>query len=53
MASAFVEYSLSVNIQPHWDASANNEASIRVAKKVGFEKIQDYSVFFGEFTNNI
>ncbi|MFX0123203.1 MAG: GNAT family N-acetyltransferase [Candidatus Hodarchaeota archaeon] len=51
MASAFVEHSLSINIQPHWDASANNEASIRVAKKVGFRKIQDYYVFFGAFTN--
>ncbi len=51
MATAFVEYGLSVNTQPHWDASANNEASIRVAKKVGFRKIQDYTVFFGAFTN--
>ena len=51
MASAFVEYSMSVNIQPHWNASAINEASIRVAKKVGFKKIQDYSVFFGAFAN--
>lgn len=51
MASAFVEYSLSVNFQPHWDASVNNEASIRVAEKVGFKKIQDYYVFFGAFTN--
>lgn len=50
MASAFVEHSLSVNIQPHWDASANNEASIHVAEKVGFQKIQDYSVFFGAFS---
>ena len=51
MASAFIEYCLSVNIQPHWDASANNEASIRVAKKVGFNQIQEYSVFLGAFTN--
>ncbi|UCG02965.1 MAG: GNAT family N-acetyltransferase [Candidatus Heimdallarchaeota archaeon] len=49
MASAFVEHSLSVNIQPHWNSSANNEASIRVAKKVGFRKIQDYYVLFGAF----
>ena len=51
MASAFVEHCLSVNIQPHWDASANNEASLRVAKKVGFNEIQKYSVFLGTFTN--
>lgn len=52
MASAFVESALSNNIQPHWDAGASNYASIRVAKKVGFEKIQDYKTFFGSFTNN-
>ncbi len=52
MASAFVEHSLSVNIQPHWDASANNEGSIRVAEKVGFREIQDYQVFYGSFTNS-
>ncbi len=51
MASAFVEYSLSINIQPHWDSSANNKGSIRVAEKVGFRKIQDYHVLFGSFTD--
>ncbi|MFW9906154.1 MAG: GNAT family N-acetyltransferase [Candidatus Thorarchaeota archaeon] len=51
MASAFVEHCLSVHIQPHWDASANNEASIGVAKKVGFKEIQEYSTFLGAFTN--
>ena len=53
MASAFVEHSLSVNIQPHWDASADNNASVRVAEKVGFSKIQDYEVYFGAFTSKI
>jgi RimJ/RimL family protein N-acetyltransferase len=51
MASAFVEHCLSVNIQAHWDASANNKASLRVAKKVGFNEIQKYSLFLGTFTN--
>jgi tetratricopeptide (TPR) repeat protein len=51
MTSAFVEHCLSVNIQPHWDASGNNEASLRVAEKVGFNEIQEYSVFLGTFTN--
>ncbi len=49
MASTFVEHCLSVNIHPHWDASADNHASIRVAEKVGFRQIQDYSVLFGAF----
>ena len=51
MASAFIEHCLSVKIKPHWDASANNVGSIRVAEKVGFRKIQDYDVYFGEFIN--
>lgn len=49
MASAFVEHSLSINIQPYWDASADNHASVRVAEKVGFKQIQDYYVLFGTF----
>lgn len=51
MTSAFVRHCLSVKIRPHWDAMANNHASIRVAEKVGFEKIQDYTVLFGSFTD--
>jgi len=51
MTSAFVKHCLSVNIRPHWDAMANNHASIRVAEKVGFERIQDYTVLFGSFTD--
>ena len=53
MASAFVEHCLLVNIQPYWDAATNNGASIRVAEKVGFSKIQDYEVYFGAFTSKI
>ncbi|MFX0185423.1 MAG: GNAT family N-acetyltransferase [Candidatus Hodarchaeota archaeon] len=49
MASAFVEYSLSLKIQPHWDSFTDNQASIRVAEKVGFKKIQEYTVLFGSF----
>ncbi|MFX0050403.1 MAG: GNAT family N-acetyltransferase [Candidatus Hodarchaeota archaeon] len=52
MASTFVEHCLSVNIRPHWDASASNQVSRRVAEKVGFEKIQNYTVLFGSFTKN-
>ncbi|MHA2244102.1 MAG: GNAT family N-acetyltransferase [Candidatus Hodarchaeales archaeon] len=49
LSAAFVEYSMSVNIQPYWDAATYNDASIRVAQKVGFRKIQDYDVLFGTF----
>ncbi|MFX0209718.1 MAG: GNAT family N-acetyltransferase [Candidatus Hodarchaeota archaeon] len=52
MTLAFVNHCLSVNIRPHWDVSANNHASMRVAEKVGFKKIQDYTVLFGSFIKN-
>ncbi len=52
IASAFVEYSLSVGIDPHWDSSANNKPSVSVAKKTGFKLIQDYDVLFGTFSNS-
>ncbi|MHA2226779.1 MAG: GNAT family N-acetyltransferase [Candidatus Hodarchaeales archaeon] len=51
MASAFIEQCFSLNIQPHWDASANNQVSVRVAENVGFEKLHLYNVFMGSFTN--
>ncbi len=50
MASAFVEYALSMNIKLHWDAFSNNYASTRVAEKIGFRLIEEYEVFFGSYT---
>ncbi|MHA2073767.1 MAG: GNAT family N-acetyltransferase [Candidatus Hodarchaeales archaeon] len=52
MTSAFIEQCLTSNIQPHWDAFANNHASINVARKTGFVKIEDYDVYFGSFFNS-
>lgn len=48
-ASAFVNHCISRRIVPRWDSWSNNMPSIRVARKVGFEKIMDYSVYFGSF----
>jgi GNAT superfamily N-acetyltransferase len=47
-AGAFVEQALSRAITPHWDAWADNVASLAVARKVGFEKLLDYSVYLGK-----
>jgi len=52
MASAFVEHCLKTNIKPYWDSYSNNYASIRVAEKIGFKKIEDYHVYFGSFINS-
>jgi RimJ/RimL family protein N-acetyltransferase len=49
LASVFVDYCISKDIVPHWDSWNNNLPSIRVAENVGFEKISDYSVYFGSF----
>ncbi len=49
-ASAFVEHCQKRGITPHWDAWATNTPSVRVAEKVGFRKIEDYSIWLGKFT---
>jgi RimJ/RimL family protein N-acetyltransferase len=45
-ASAFVQHSLSLQITPHWDSWTANLPSVAVAARVGFEKVQEYSVYF-------
>jgi len=49
-ASAFAEHALAHGIKAHWDAWATNAPSVRMAEKVGFEKVEDYTVTFGEFS---
>ncbi|MCX6344108.1 MAG: GNAT family N-acetyltransferase [Armatimonadetes bacterium] len=49
-ATAFISHCLSHGIAPHWDSWADNIGSIRVAEKVGFRKVLDYSVYYGQFT---
>jgi RimJ/RimL family protein N-acetyltransferase len=48
-AAHFVDYCLSHNITPHWECSSRNIASIRVAEKLGFERIQESIFWGGEF----
>ena len=49
MASSFVEYCLHKDITPHWDSFDDNVPSLRVAEKIGFERVSEYSVYFGSF----
>jgi len=43
-ASAFTQHATRLGWQVNWDCWLNNTPSIRVAEKVGFEKINDYRV---------
>lgn len=49
VAQAFVGHCLSMGITPHWDSWGDNVASLRVAEKVGFEMVLDYSVLYCSF----
>ena len=48
-ARAFVEHCAGHGIVPHWDAGADNVPSVAVAEKLGFRRIESYSVFVGSF----
>ncbi|MCM1989046.1 GNAT family N-acetyltransferase [Oceanirhabdus seepicola] len=41
-ATAFVDYCVSNNITPHWDAYEDNYSSVALAEKLGFEKTDKY-----------
>lgn len=46
MASALIEHALSQGVfQIGWHCYVRNDASVATARKVGFEKVQDYAVF--------
>ncbi|MCE5323257.1 GNAT family N-acetyltransferase [bacterium] len=47
-ASAFAEHCISNNIKAHWDCWARNTPSSLTAEKVGFCKVADYTVFWGQ-----
>ena len=44
-ARAFVEHCITEGLTPYWKADIVNPASIAVAEKVGFEKIEEYPDF--------
>jgi RimJ/RimL family protein N-acetyltransferase len=48
-ASAFAEHCAERRVVPHWDAWSDNLPSVAVAEKLGFRKIESYSVFVGRF----
>lgn len=48
-AAAFVEHCVTRGIAAYWDAWRSNSASLVVAEKVGFKKLQDYTIYFGNF----
>lgn len=45
-ARAFIEHCISEGLTPYWKADIVNPASIAVAEKVGFEKIEEYPDFY-------
>ena len=48
-ASAFLEYCISKGIDPGWHCWDSNLPSVRLAEKIGFEKLLEYPVFFDWF----
>lgn len=50
-ATAFVQHCAAHNIIPHWDCWSSNVASLRVARKVGFDSIERYQVFIARFND--
>lgn len=48
-ASAFVEHCAGLGVVSHWDSWSGNLASVAVAEKLGFRKIETYHVFVGSF----
>jgi GNAT superfamily N-acetyltransferase len=48
-AAHFVDHCLRRNINPYWECWRDNIGSVRVAEKVGFEKIQEAPFWSGVF----
>lgn len=44
-AAAFVEHCLAHGIIPHWDCWADNAPSVRVARKIGFKTVEEFTVY--------
>lgn len=49
MAAHFLEHCLNENIVPYWECDKDNIGSVRVAKKVGFEKTEETVFWSGQF----
>lgn len=48
-ATVFVRYCFENNIIPHWECDVENRASVRVAEKVGFHKVEQAIFYEGKF----
>ena len=48
-AAHFLEHCMNRNIFAHWECDKDNIGSVRVAEKVGFEKIEETVFWSGEF----
>lgn len=52
VASQMISLSYRKHLTPHWYCFQNNTASVKLAEKVGFQKIRDFLVFVIEKKNN-
>ena len=48
-AAHFLEYCMNQNIVAHWECDKDNIGSVRVAEKVGFERIEETAFWNGQF----
>ena len=48
-AAHVLEHCLNQNIVAHWECDKDNIGSVRVAEKVGFEKIEETVFWYGQF----
>lgn len=48
-ASKFVEHCAERGVMPHWDCWTSNLPSVAIAEKLGFHKLETYSIFVGDF----
>jgi len=48
-AAHFIEHCVNQNIVAHWECDKDNIGSVRVAEKVGFEKIEETVFWGGQF----
>ncbi len=48
-AASFVRDCSDRNMTPYWECSASNEASVKLAERLGFERMDEYRVWLGRF----
>jgi predicted GNAT family acetyltransferase len=46
VTSAFISQCLRDGVEPMWECWADNAPSVELAKKLGFERVRDYPVYF-------